>query len=384
MPHRRLRLLLTGVIAGFVVFAPPDANGQDAAQARTELVLSARAISIGYDSTLRADAAAHQAVLDVSAGERAEIKLGQIEGHRALSVGPLGAEPGSPPHRGPRHELWLSRTGNAWVLDARPIPDEVDPTAEEDDNPPPPREPAQIPLTHIVRPDESSDTPLVALMPFGDDRGQLALLWGDHYWYTGFEFIEIETPPRPERTSDVGRATLLTRDSDTSGRWRATRRGTRNETIVTEPTGETIEVWFQKEMGTDHRDFAGLESVADGEVVLLSGAGAIRLRSEVSLRVGETRIPTDNLVPDFPGSYSLWLKAVGEGWHLVFNNEPDSWGSQHDPAFDAAEIELTHVHGGPNTERPLQVYLVPRRPGEVGMVIHWGQHTWTTDLTIED
>jgi len=383
MQHRRVRLLLTGVIAGFVVFGPLDALGQDAAQARTELVLSGRTISIEYDSTLSAAVAAHQAVLDASAGEQAEIKLGQLEGHRALRIGPLGAEPGSSPRRGPRHELWLSRTGTAWVLDARPISDDGDSAASEDNDPPPPRMKAQIPLTHVVRPDETSDTPLVALMPYGDGRGEIALQWGGHYWYTGFEFIELEATPRPERTSDVGRATLLTRDSDTSGRWRATRRGTRNETVLARPTGETIEVWFQKEMGTDHRDFAGLESVADGEVVLLSGAAALRLRSEVPLRAGDTSIPTDNLVPDFPGSYSLWLKAVGNGWHLVFNNEPDSWGSQHDPAFDAGEVELTHVHGGPNTERPLQVSLVPRRPGEVGMVIHWGQHTWSADFTIE-
>ena len=174
MQHRRVRLLLTGVIAGFVVFGPLDALGQDAAQARTELVLSGRTISIEYDSTLSAAVAAHQAVLDASAGEQAKIKIGQLEGHRALRIGPLGAEPGSSPRRGPRHELWLSRTGTAWVLDARPISDDGDSAASEDNDPPPPRMKAQIPLTHVVRPDETSDTPLVALMPYGDGRGEIA------------------------------------------------------------------------------------------------------------------------------------------------------------------------------------------------------------------
>ena len=57
-------------------------------------------------------------------------------------------------------------------------------------------------------------------------------------------------------------------------------------------------------------------------------------------------IATGNQVVGFPGSYGLWLKRVGSGWRLVFNNEPDAWGSQHDPKFDAAEIDLSRTPTG--------------------------------------
>ena len=159
--------------------------------------------------------------------------------------------------------------------------------------------------------------------------------------------------------------------------------GTRNETAIATSDGDRIQVLFQKEIGTDHRDFAALESTADGELVELTGGAVIRLRTEVPLRFGDTLVPTENLATDFPGSYGLWLKASGENWRLVFNHEADSWGTQHDPAFDAAEIALGHAHGGPFTDRPLAVYLVPRHEGEIGVIIHWGQHTWFADAALE-
>jgi hypothetical protein len=387
MQYRRTRLFPIGVIAGLFVLTSSVANAQTDDQetlTRTELTLSARPISVAYDATLRADDPTHRAVLDASAGGGAELRLGRLSGHRALRIGPLGPEPGdAPPRSGPKHELWLTRNGNAWLLDARPLADDAEDDADAEEEESEPLEPVQIPLTHIVRPDETSDTPLVTLIPQGNDSGEIAIAWDEHYWRAEFQFVELTTPPRPERTSNVGPATTLERDSDTSARWRGARQRTRNETVLATPEGETVEVWFQKELGTDHRDFASLESTADGEVVLLSGAAAIRLRSEVGLRAGETLIPTENLAPNFPGSYGLWLKAVGDGWKLVFNHEADSWGTQHDPAFDAAEIDLLHTHGGPATDRPLQVYLMPRRPDEVGMVIRWGQHTWTADFAIE-
>ena len=140
---------------------------------------------------------------------------------------------------------------------------------------------------------------------------------------------------------------------------------------------------FEQELGTDGVDFAALESIGDGDLVELTEGAVIRLRSEVPLRFGDTLIPTDNLAPDFPGSYGLWLKASGPGWTLVFNNEPDSWGTQHDPAFDAAEVDIDHTHGGPYEERPLGVSLVPAAGDEARLVIVWGQHVWAADFAIE-
>ena len=75
----------------------------------------------------------------------------------------------------------------------------------------------------------------------------------------------------------------------------------------------------------------------------------------------------------------MWLKKVGAGWRLVFNSEPDAWGSQHDPKFDAAEIELSHSDGHA-AARPFAVAIVPSGAARGRLVIIWGAHEWTADF----
>ena len=242
--------------------------------------------------------------------------------------------------------------------------------------------PGRIPLAHRPLIDEA-ETLAVRLLPAADEAGTLELVWGRNQWTADFEFVELPRPPRPERTSDVGPGTSLTRDSDLDARYRAAALGSRNETALRTPDGARIQVLFEQELGTDGVDFAALESIGDGDLVELTEGAVIRLRSEVPLRFGDTLVPTDNLAPDFPGSYGLWLRASGPGWTLVFNNEPDSWGTQHDPAFDAHEVDIDHTHGGPYEDRPLGVSLVPAGGDEARLVIVWGQHVWAADFTIE-
>ena len=256
-----------------------------------------------------------------------------------------------------------------------------DAAAEGEDAPPSPR-PGRIPLAHRPLPDEA-ETLAVRLLPAADEAGTLELVWGRNQWTADFEFVELPRRPRPPRTSNVSPGTSLTRDSDLEARYRAAALGSRNETTLRTPDGARIQVLFEQELGTDGVDFAALESIGDGDLVELTEGAVIRLRSEVPLRFGDTLVPTDNLAPDFPGSYGLWLKATGPGWTLVFNNEPDSWGTQHDAAFDAAEVDIEHTHGGPYEERPLGVSLVPAGGDGGRLVIVWGQHVWAADFTIE-
>ncbi len=265
------------------------------------------------------------------------------------------------------------------AADAEAEGDDAD--ADSEDAPPSPR-PGRIPLAHRPLGDEV-DTLAVRLLPAADEAGTLELVWGRNRWTADFEFVELPRRPRPPRTSNVSPGTSLTRDSDLEARYRAAALGSRNETALRTPDGASIQVLFEQELGTDGVDFAALESIGDGDLVELTEGAVIRLRSEVPLRFGDTLIPTDNLAPDFPGSYGLWLRASGPGWTLVFNNEPDSWGTQHDPAFDAAEVDIDHTHGGPYEERPLGVSLVPVGDDEGRLVIVWGQHVWAADFTIE-
>ena len=379
---------------------------------RYQLTLGARQISVAYEPALRADDPALAALLAWSPGAaRSAVRVGRLEGHRALTIGTLAPDLDAPRSRGPSHDLWLTRTEDGWALDAYPpVPDEpndpdksADPTepgdpddkdaedteeAEDRPTPAPPRVPGRISLTHRPR-TESADTLTLTLAPDGEDSGQLTLLWGSNSWTTDFEFVTLPRRPTPERISNVGPATNLTADSDTSARYRGAMLGTRNETALVTPDGAHIQVLFQKELGTDGDDYAALASMVDGDLVQLTQGAVIRLRTEVPLQFGDTLVPTDNLAPDFPGSYGLWLKKVGTDWHLVFNDEPDSWGTQHDPAFDATEIDIRHVETVPPDEsdsdengQPLAVFLAPRDDGQVGLIIQWGDHRWSTDFRI--
>ena len=249
---------------------------------------------------------------------------------------------------------------------------------EADDSP----RPGRILLTRHPRAEEA-EALVFGLRATGETAGTLALSWGRSDWTADFEFVELPRRPRPPRTSNVSPGTSLTRDSDLEARYRAAALGSRNETALVTPGGARLQVLFEQELGTDGVDFAALESIGDGDLVQLTQGAVIRLRSEVPLRFGDTLVPTGNLAPDFPGSYGLWLRAAGSGWTLVFNNEPDSWGTQHDPAFDAAEVDIDHTHGGPYEDRPLAVSLLPVDDDAGRLVIYWGQHTWTADFTIE-
>ena len=112
----------------------------------------------------------------------------------------------------------------------------------------------------------------------------------------------------------------------------------RNESAIVQPDAASsrVAVLYWKDQSVDHADFAAIASVAEGQVIRLTEAAALRLRTMLPLQFGDVEIGTENLAQGFPGSYGLWLKRVDSGWRLVFNNEPDVWGTQYDPVFDAA------------------------------------------------
>lgn len=172
-------------------------------------------------------------------------------------------------------------------------------------------------------------------------------------------------------------------DSDTSAGSRLLRLSERHETAVELPPGARVSVLVWQEQSVEHADFAALAALAEGEVVRLTEAAVLRLRSEAALRFGDVTVPTGNLSPGFPGSYGLWLKRGAGGWRLVFNHEADSWGTQHDPAFDAAEIDVAHSEDGLAT-RPLGAALLPVTARSGRLVIHWGAHDWAADFTVPE
>ena len=109
----------------------------------------------------------------------------------------------------------------------------------------------------------------------------------------------------------------------------------RNETALVLPDGARISMLYWKGIDVEDEDYPTLAETPDGEVVDMIRAPVLRLKSDVSLRFGEADVPTGNLAPGFAGAYGVWLRRAGAEWRFVFNHEPDSWGTQHDPDFDA-------------------------------------------------
>jgi hypothetical protein len=170
-----------------------------------------------------------------------------------------------------------------------------------------------------------------------------------------------------------------------------------NEAAVVDASGARASVTFartfpkgtasQSAAGTTRReglvvegpDFTKLMSTRDGAVVELTQAPALRLSIDKAVRTGNVVLRPGNQTPGFPGAYSIWLKRAGDGWRLVFNQEPDVWGSQRDPKSDVGEVDLAYTKGG-EPSRPLGVAIVPTAADRWRLVLAWGPHEWAADF----
>ena len=437
LPALALALVFLGLP---LVAGAQEAGGADAGSAgfvRTELALDNRPLSFAFDSTLRATAP-RPLLASGEAVSESRIRLGELTVNPFLNIGSLDAaarrEAGEPPIVGAT-TVWLTRADGGWALELEQAPAEAaeDEGAAEDDAAEAGAAEAaaesdhgqdagdaaddgdaeghagdaadddggtvvHVPLTREAA--EPQETLSAVLVATSDDTGQLVLRWHDHRWTADFELLPLPTPAElaaaaaaaeaasEEEEEDEGPRVptdteQLDFDSDTSAVARALTLTERNDSTIVLPDESRISVLVWQEQLVDHDDFAALAAMGDGDVVRLTQGAVIRLRHEVALQFGDTSIPTENLAPGFPGSYGLWLRRVGDGWRLVFNHEPDSWGTQHDPAFDAEEIELEHSEDGLAT-RSLGATLIPITAETGRLVIHWGAHEWAADFTISE
>ena len=407
---RATRLITVFLLAaGVTTSAPAGAQAPEPSEEgdgllHAILVLEAQSIDVALTPDLAADDAANRALLDGAAGAR--VRIGTIEGHRALRIGELAPDleaiaaafraaaaaraaaeesnaPGAedeadgseadetgdapePEAEETPPELWLAREPHGWRL-------EVVGYGDDDDG-----EIRAIPLSH--RETALASPVLTASVAMTNtEEGQLALRWGNHAWSADFRFDELPAGPRREPVSGRGQAREAS--TDTTAFSRGVTLGERNESALILPGGERISLLYWKGIDVEDEDYSRFEETADGDVVELVRAAPVRIKSDVGLRFGETDLPTGNLAPGFAGAYAIWLRRSGDGWRLVFNNEPDSWGTRHDPEFDAVEIAVDYARGD-RSFRPLGGTLAPTGADRGRLLVHWGPHEWTADFTI--
>lgn len=395
-------LLAAGVTAGVPATAQtPEPSEEGDGLVHTLLVLEAQSIDVALTPDLSADDAANRTLLDGTAGAR--VRIGTIDGHQALRIGELApdlealaealraaaaraaadesnepdaeeeTESGDPEYAEaeeasgePSPELWLAREPHGWRLEVVGYGDDGD------------GEIRAIPLGHR---ETAGAAPVLSasVAMTNTEEGQLALRWGRHAWNADFRFDEMPAGPRREPVS--GRGQSREASTDTTAFSRGVTLAERNESALILPGGERISLLYWKGIDVEDEDYGRFEETADGDVVELIHAAPVRIKSDVGLRFGETDVPTGNLAPGFAGAYAIWLRRVGDGWRFVFNNEPDSWGTRHDPEFDAAEVPTEYARGD-RSFRPLGATLIPTGADQGRLLVHWGPHEWTADFTI--
>ena len=362
-----------GVGLAIPVAAQETAGDDDLVRSAFSMTVT-QSVTVGFSPALGTGEAAHRDLL-MGSGSEARVRVGELQASPLFRSGGLAVDLPSPPDPRPQSfELWLARYGNSWALEVRKASDSDDET--------PSNVMWGIPLT---RTDSTMTSPTLsaAVVPTADTAGELTLWWGDHRLTGAFDFAEAGASATASAGDGGNTVNQQEFDADTSVGSRAITLGERNETAIVLPdeASSRVAVLYWKDQSVEHPDFDAIGSVGEGEVVRLTEAAVLRLRTMLPLQFGSVTVDTQNLAPGFPGSYGLWLKRAGAGWRLVFNNEPDSWGTQHDPDFDAAEIDVEYSQDE-GSMRPLGVALVPTGARSGRLVIHWGAHEWSCDFTI--
>ncbi len=128
-------------------------------------------------------------------------------------------------------------------------------------------------------------------------------------------------------------------------------------------------------------DWKLFEQVQDGQVYEFTLSRATKMSTDVNLRFGDVVVKKENVAPNYPGVYSLWLKKVGDGWNLVFNNQPDIWGTRHEAEFDAAEVPLrvAKVEGNPVDTMKMEI---AQTPAGGTLRILWNDTKWEADFSV--
>lgn len=365
--------------------AKPSAKGDGLL--RTELSLVGRTASVSFAPNLRASDSAYRNLFAPAGKAEGRVRIGQLQTNGTLRLGTVSV--GKPGASSLAFDLSIEAGSDGWQLDIAA----ADPSAGTGAS----SSAGKIPLSR--QPGAVASPMLVAaLVPVSRNTAQLLLTWGDVKAAAGVEFQEVQAPPRPPGAARQPPQPINRKHDDENVGARQTMLSQMNETALVDAQGARVSMLFERSFakgsqpqsaaGTTRRsglladgpDFAKLMSTRDGAFVEFAEAPALRFTNDRPVRSGNLVLRPGNQAPGFPGAYSLWLKRAGSGWRFVFNQEPDVWGSQHDPKTDIAEVNATYSQGGDAT-RPLGIALVPTGADRWRLVIAWGPHEWAADFS---
>ena len=404
--HRNCRLV---VILSPTLFG---LSAQVEAQHKSEIALDLRTMTVQYRPTLQADDPAHRMLLSPTSGfPDGHVRVGRFETDASVCIGGMesamdGDEPASVDTATTaclagveiavdepeavstnsavlsqlvdvQYDLWLAATHGGWSLHVADVqegavsgPSEILGTVQ---------------LAHTTAA-VSSPTFIAGLVPTASHEAQLVLRWGRHEWTTDIQFSRLrETrPTRRTRTGDE-----RTFAFDTAEIQRSNRLGQRNMATVWLPDGPRLSVVYGRNMKVENRDFSHLVSVATDMVVTMTASAVIRLDIDVPLQFGDFTLDTGNIgLRGSPGGYGVWLGRAADGWRFVFNDEPDAWGTQHNPEFDAGQVDAQYRQSNlvgdsmNDSSRAMSASVVMTTPDQGRFLLVWGPHEWTADFAV--
>ena len=373
--HRRLVVVLSLTLFGL--------SAKVEAQHSSEVVLDLRTMTVEYTPALQAYDPSHQILLSTTSGSPAgHVRVGQFETDASVRIAGVEIavdEPDAVESNSSalsellvvRYDLWLAGANDRWTLQVADVQDGVA-TGPSDIL-------GTVPLAHTTV-TVSSPTFVAGLVPTGSDEARLLLRWGRHEWTTEVQFL-APRESRPRQRDPLG--DQRTFEFDTSEIQRSNRLTQRNMATVWLPNGPRLSVVYGRNMRVEDRDFAHLVSVATDMVVTMTASAVIRLDIDVPLQFGDVTLGTGNIggLRGSPGGYGVWLKRAVDGWRLVFNDEPDAWGTQHNPAFDAGEVSLDYSQAE-DSSRAMSASVVMTTPNQGRFVLVWGPHEWSADFTV--
>lgn len=130
-------------------------------------------------------------------------------------------------------------------------------------------------------------------------------------------------------------------------------------------------------------DWERFQNLKDGEVYTFTLSRATKMYTDVNLHFGDVVVKKENVTEDYPGVYSLWLKKNGEGdWSLLFNEQPDIWGTRYDPQHDAAEVPLKMSSNSAPGADKFRMQL--QKTGDDGGILRitWDGKLWQAPFTV--
>lgn len=145
--------------------------------------------------------------------------------------------------------------------------------------------------------------------------------------------------------------------------------------------GQRIRIAFA-DLEMDSPDWERFQKVGNDEVYTFTRSRATKIYTDFDLDFDGIIVENENVAPDYPGVYSLWLKQHQHGWRLVFNSQSDIWGSRYKPEHDVAEVPLTvkNVEGEPVEK--FVVELEQTGDDTARIVMRWGTTEWATDVKL--